>query len=144
MKILTEIPLRSDGVRGTLEFVFSVHPSSSSKPSDETTPQKRGANITQEALAVATRILTSPPESVSSQTWFDKVAPQLFYLLDSHEGPELVRAASQIITFGVLGRRKYGAPGMSPLKWFLNSLWYLTLSQALPGGMPSLNPSSAI
>ncbi|ROT43446.1 hypothetical protein SODALDRAFT_327648, partial [Sodiomyces alkalinus F11] len=111
MNTLTRIPLRPDGVRGTLEFVFSVHPSSASKTSEGAIPQKRGADITQEALAVATRILTSPPSSVPPETWFAGIAPQVFHLLDGLEGPELSKAAAQIIMLGVLGRRQFGAPG---------------------------------
>ncbi|KAK1508353.1 hypothetical protein CTAM01_02139 [Colletotrichum tamarilloi] len=103
MKILTLVPLRPDGVRGTMEFIFSVHPSSTLKASEAATPQKRGANITQEAMAVVTRILTSPPATVPPEDWFSKVAPQLIVLLDGNEGAELSVAAAQIIMFGVLG-----------------------------------------
>lgn len=111
MKVLTLIPMRPDGVRGTMEFIFSVHPSSTLKASEAATPQKRGANITQEAMAVVTRILTSPASTVSPDDWFSCVAPQLTVLLDGEEGPELTTAAAQIIMFGVLGRKAYGAPG---------------------------------
>ncbi|KAJ0319868.1 hypothetical protein COL5a_010045 [Colletotrichum fioriniae] len=100
MKILTLVPLRPDGVRGTMEFIFSVHPSSTLKASEAAIPQKRGANITQEAMAVVTRILTSPPAMVSPEDWFSKVAPQLIVLLDGNEGAELSVAAAQIIMFG--------------------------------------------
>ncbi|KAK1999748.1 hypothetical protein LX36DRAFT_655171 [Colletotrichum falcatum] len=111
MKILTLIPLRPDGVRGTMEFVFSVHPSSTLKASEAATPQKKGANITQEAMAVVTRIITSPPATIPPEDWFSKIAPQLITLLDGYEGAELSKAAAQIIMFGVLGRKQFGAPG---------------------------------
>lgn len=111
MSILTLVPLRPDGVRGTMEFIFSVHPSSISKQSEAATPQKSGANITQEALAVATRIVTTPPASVTPETWFGGIAPQLFHLVDGTEGPELAKAAAQMIMFGVLGKKQFGAPG---------------------------------
>ncbi|KAL2759592.1 hypothetical protein ACRALDRAFT_1074174 [Sodiomyces alcalophilus JCM 7366] len=122
MNVLTRIPLRPDGVRGTLEFVFSVHPSSNSKASDEAATQKRGANITQEALAVATRILTAPPTSVPPETWFAAIAPQVFHLLDGLEGPELSKAAAQIIMLGILGRRQFGAPGTPGWAYFAEPL----------------------
>lgn len=108
--------MRSDGVRGTLEFVFSVHPSSSVKGSSEVDPQKRGANITQEALAVATRITTIPPASTQPDAWFSKIAPQLLHLLDGEEGLELMTVAAQIIMLGVLGRKQFGAPGAQDSK----------------------------
>ncbi|KAF4817795.1 RNA polymerase II assembly factor RTP1 [Colletotrichum siamense] len=122
MKILTLIPLRPDGVRGTMEFVFSVHPSSTLKASEAAAPQKRGANITQEAMAVVTRIITSPPTIVSPEDWFSAVAPQLIVLLDGKEGPELTTAAAQIIMFGVLGRKQFGAPGSPGWNTFVEPL----------------------
>ncbi|KAI3552969.1 hypothetical protein CABS03_03106 [Colletotrichum abscissum] len=122
MKILTLVPLRPDGVRGTMEFIFSVHPSSTLKASEAATPQKRGANITQEAMAVVTRILTSPPATVPPEDWFSKVAPQLIVLLDGNEGAELSVAAAQIIMFGVLGRKQFGAPGTPGWNVFVEPL----------------------
>ncbi|KXH61409.1 hypothetical protein CNYM01_09658 [Colletotrichum nymphaeae SA-01] len=122
MKILTLVPLRPDGVRGTMEFIFSVHPSSTLKASEAATPQKRGANITQEAMAVVTRILTSPPATVSPEDWFSNVAPQLIVLLDGNEGAELSVAAAQIIMFGVLGRKQFGAPGTPGWNVFVEPL----------------------
>ncbi|KAM0323012.1 hypothetical protein ACHAQA_009111 [Verticillium albo-atrum] len=118
MNILTHVPLRPDGVRGTLEFIFSVHPSSRLKASEEATLQKTGANITQEALAVATRIVTSPPAAVAPTMWFSGIAPQLLHLLDGREGPELARVAAQMIMFGVLGKKQFGAPALSLLQTF--------------------------
>ncbi|KAK1639975.1 hypothetical protein BDP81DRAFT_186333 [Colletotrichum phormii] len=122
MKILTLVPLRPDGVRGTMEFIFSVHPSSTLKASEAATPQKRGANITQEAMAVVTRILTFPPATVSPENWFSKVAPQLIVLLDGTEGAELSVAAAQIIMFGVLGGKQFGAPGTPGWNVFVEPL----------------------
>lgn len=122
MSILTRIPLRPDGVRGTMEFIFSVHPSSTLKASEAAEPQKRGANITQEALAVATRIITSPPAGVAPETWFQGIAPQLFHLIDGHDGEELTRSASQMVMYGVLGRKQFGAPGSSLLS-LQNQSW---------------------
>ncbi|KAF9877591.1 hypothetical protein CkaCkLH20_04726 [Colletotrichum karsti] len=122
MKILTAIPLRPDGVRGTMEFIFSVHPSSTLKASEAATPQKQGANITQEAMAVVTRILTSPPSNALPEDWFSAVGPQLITLLDGKEGPELTTAAAQIIMFGVLGRRQFGAPGSPGWNTFVEPL----------------------
>jgi len=114
MEKLTLVPLRPDGVRATLEFVFSVHPSGTVKVSEAAVPQKRGANITHEALGIASNLLSAPPASVTPDAWYSAIAPQLLVLLDGGEGPELVKAASYIIGFGVLGRKASGAPGMSP------------------------------
>ncbi|KAG7294231.1 hypothetical protein NEMBOFW57_004301 [Staphylotrichum longicolle] len=108
MEKLTLVPLRPDGVRGTLEFVFSVHPSGTVKVSEAAVPQKRGANITHEALNIASNLLSTPPASVTPEMWYSAISPQLLLLLDGAEGPELVKAASYIIGFGVLGRKASG------------------------------------
>ncbi|KAL2016521.1 hypothetical protein VTK56DRAFT_3449 [Thermocarpiscus australiensis] len=117
METLTLVPLRPDGVRATLEFVFSVHPSSTVKVSEAAVPQKRGANITHEALNVASSLLSAPPASVGAETWYAGIAPQLLALLDGGEGPELTKAASYIIGFGILGRKASGAPGTAGWKF---------------------------
>ncbi|KAK0651524.1 hypothetical protein B0T16DRAFT_345371 [Cercophora newfieldiana] len=116
MEILTLVPLRPDGVRATLEFVFSVHPSSTVKVSEAAVPQKRGANITHEALEMASRLISTPPASVTPDVWYAGVAPQLLRLLDGDEGPELRKAVAYIIGFGVLGRKTSGAPGTAGWK----------------------------
>lgn len=104
---------RSDGVRTTLEFVFSVHPSSTVKVSEAAVPQKRGANITQDALNLASNLLSTAPASVTPEKWYAAIGPQLLALLDKGDDePELVKAASYIIGFGILGKKSTGAPGM--------------------------------
>ncbi|KAJ4307074.1 hypothetical protein N0V88_000449 [Collariella sp. IMI 366227] len=117
MEKLTLVPLRPDGVRATLEFVFSVHPSSTVKVSEAAVPQKRGANITHEALGIASNLLSTPPTKVTPETWYSIIAPQLLVLLDGGEGQELVKAASYIIGFGILGRKASGAPGTAGWKF---------------------------
>lgn len=115
MGVLTRIPLRPDGVRATAEFVFSMHPSSTVSSSEAATPQKNGANITQEALNMAAKMIAYPPVSVPHETWYQTIAPQLFALLDGKDGQELMKVASYVIGFGILGRRQSGAPGKSGL-----------------------------
>lgn len=111
MQTLTRLPLRPDGVRATMEFVFSVHPSNDRKSADTSTPQKEGATITHEAVAVATRLLSSVPSTMTPQTWFQGISGQLFRLMDGEAGPDLSKTAAQIVGFGVLGRKQFGAPG---------------------------------
>lgn len=110
--ILTLLPQRPDGVRATLEFVFSVHPSSTVKVSEAAAPQKQGANITMEAMKMATTLLSVPPATVKPEAWFPGIAPQLLALLDGNAGPDLAKVAAYVIGFGVLGRKQFGGPGM--------------------------------
>ncbi|KAI0972892.1 hypothetical protein F4678DRAFT_471306 [Xylaria arbuscula] len=118
MDILTLLPQRPDGVRATLEFVFSVHPSSTVRVSEAVAPQKQGANITMEALKMASNLLSVPPASVKPDVWFSGIAPQLLALLDGDAGLDLTKAAAYIIGFGVLGRKQLGAPGTPGWKEF--------------------------
>ncbi|MBE3044592.1 hypothetical protein IMZ48_18905 [Candidatus Bathyarchaeota archaeon] len=111
MGVLVRLPLRPTGVRATLEFVFSVHPSGTLPQSKEMKPEKRGANISHEALEMATQLITTVPSGVSDQTWTDATSPQLLHLLDGKEGSELAHVAGYVISFGVLGRKRFGAPG---------------------------------
>ncbi|CAK7264763.1 hypothetical protein SEPCBS119000_001161 [Sporothrix epigloea] len=112
---LAILPLRDDGVRATLEFVFSVHPSSQQNSAAAAgapiSPQKQGAQITLEALKMATRLLANPPACAKAGDWFRGIAPQLLSLLDGHDGLELAKVAAYVIGFGILGRKSYGAPG---------------------------------
>ncbi|KAK8134350.1 hypothetical protein PG984_006362 [Apiospora sp. TS-2023a] len=111
MDLLTLMPQRQDGVRATIEFVFASHPSSTVKTSEAAAPQKQGANITLEALKMATGLLAVPPASVEADKWYSGISPQLLELLDGKEGADLVKAAAYIIGYGILGRKQFGAPG---------------------------------
>ncbi|GAB0135124.1 hypothetical protein EsDP_00003472 [Epichloe bromicola] len=111
LQALTRLPLRPDGVRGTMEFVFSVHPSNQNAVADAQQPQKTGANITHEAVAVATRLLSTVPATLSPEEWYGGIAPQIFSLFDGDGGDDLAKTAAQIVGFGILGRKQMGAPG---------------------------------
>ncbi|KAG6065970.1 hypothetical protein E4U32_006658 [Claviceps aff. humidiphila group G2b] len=111
LQALTRLPLRPDGVRGTLEFVFSVHPSTQDAAAHSQQPQKSGANITHEAVAVATRLLSTVPATLSPDEWYGGIAPQLFALFDGDAGEDLAKTAAQIVGFGILGKKQMGAPG---------------------------------
>lgn len=122
LEVLTRVPLRPGGVRATVEFIFSVHPSSTVGAPEEGSPQKQGANITQEALNMATRLLGNPPSGMTADAWFSGISPQLFSLLDGQDGPELMKVASYVIGFGILGRRQFGAPGSPGWKAFADPM----------------------
>ena len=111
MQTLTTLPLRPNGVRGTMEFVFSVHPSNNSQAGGSSEPKKEGASITHEAVAVATRLLSSVPSSMTPQAWFQGISEQLLRLMDGEAGPDLAKTAAQIVGFGILGKKQFGAPG---------------------------------
>ncbi|KAH6645892.1 hypothetical protein BKA67DRAFT_526017 [Truncatella angustata] len=135
MDVLTLLPQRPDGVRATLEFVFTTHPSSTVKASEAAGPQKRGANITMEALKIAANLLSAPPAGVPPKEWYPGIAPQLLALLDGTEGSDLVKVASYVIGFGILGRRQFGAPGTAG--------WTAFATPMLAAVNPSLSPEKS-
>ncbi|KAL3595095.1 hypothetical protein FPOAC2_09416 [Fusarium poae] len=95
-----------------MEFVFSVHPSNIGRiPDADSGPQKQGASITHEGVAVATKLLSSVPASLTPQAWFDGISGQMFELIDGTVGTELAKTASQVVGYGILGNKQYGAPG---------------------------------
>jgi hypothetical protein len=117
---LARLPLRAQGVQHTIEFVLSVHPSSTGK--SESVGPGRGSNITHEALNAASRLISSPPVGMPPQDWFNGISPQLLSLLDGDGEPEMDRAAAFIIGFGILGRKQFGAPGMPGWNAFVNPI----------------------
>lgn len=138
LETLTRVPMRPDGVRATAEFVFSVHPSGTVSSSEEATPQKNGANITQEALQMATKTIAYPPKNVSEDTWYQAVAPQLFELLDGREGAELMKVAAYVIGFGILGRKQSGSPGTAGWKAVAEPI-LRSISPCVNADMPSID-----
>ncbi|KAI2632561.1 hypothetical protein GGS26DRAFT_556510 [Hypomontagnella submonticulosa] len=139
MDVLTLLPQRSDGVRSTLEFVFSVHPSSTVRASEAAVPQKQGANITMEALKLASNLLSAPPATVPPEQWFPGIAPQLLALLDGKDGADLVKAAAYVIGFGILGRKQFGAPGTPGWKAFAEPM-LAKINPALSSKGPASEP----
>lgn len=119
---LALIPLRPRGVRNTIEFILSVHPSTAQPDDAKDTAKSQGANVSLEALTSASRLVSSPPSGMSADSWFSGISPQLFALLDGEGGLEMVKAAAFIIGYGVLGRREYGAPGTAGWKAFAEPL----------------------
>jgi len=117
---LARLPLRPRGVQDTIEFVLSVHPSNAASNASRT-PGK-GSTISHEALNAVSRLLSSPPVSMSPEKWFHGIAPQLLSLLEGDGEPEMDRAAAFVIGFGILGRKQFGAPGMPGWKAFVEPL----------------------
>ena len=78
--------------------------------------------MSHEALNAASKLLSSPPVGVTPEKWFAGIAPQLFSLLQGEGEAEMDKAAAFIIGFGILGRKQYGAPGMSGWKAFVEPM----------------------
>lgn len=138
---LARLPLRARGVQDTIEFILSVHPSSVANSASA--PGKRGSSISHEALNAASRLLSSPPISMSPEKWFLGIAPQLFSLLEGEGEPEMDKAAAFVIGFGILGRKQFGAPGMPGWKAFVDPI-LSSIDPALSKAMSSKRPLNDI
>ncbi|KAI1434927.1 hypothetical protein GGR50DRAFT_354923 [Xylaria sp. CBS 124048] len=143
MDVLMLLPQRPDGVRATLEFVFSAHPSSTVRTSEAATPQKQGAHITMEALKMASTLLSVPPASVKPEVWFPGIAPQLLALLDGNDGLDLAKVASYVIGFGVLGRKQFGAPGTPGWRAFADPM-LACINPSLSSSVSSAEPDEIV
>ncbi|ORY06516.1 hypothetical protein BCR34DRAFT_604192 [Clohesyomyces aquaticus] len=131
-KELAMVPLRPHGVRHTIEFVSLAYMSKTSQAPPDQSSSPSQIPIPLEAITQASRLLASVPKEMTSDEWFTKLAPQLLALLDGTDGPELSRAAGQIIAGGILNKRSTGAPGAIG--------WVLFAEQLLR----SLNPNKEL
>ena len=86
-RALSFLPLRPRGVRSTIEFVLSVHPTTAATAETQgREAASKGPQISPEALTSATQLVCSPPQGVTPYYWFEHLAPQLFSLLDGNGG----------------------------------------------------------
>lgn len=107
---LAQLPLRAGGVQDTIEFILSVHPSTT-----DISPRhgERRSSISHEALNTISQLISLPPAGIPADIWFNGVAPQLLSLLQTKGNCEMEKVAAYVIGFGILGRRNYGSPGQS-------------------------------
>ena len=115
---LALLPLRPNGVRHLIEFIAASHPSTPKSSIPEDSKSSQGPALPIEALAQASKVLSSPPKGQSTQLWLSQLAPQLLELLDGEGGKELSSAAAYIIGIGILGKRSIGAPGSAGWELF--------------------------
>jgi Required for nuclear transport of RNA pol II C-terminus 1/Required for nuclear transport of RNA pol II C-terminus 2 len=125
---LSLVPLRPGGVRHTIEFIASacpLPPETQNRGGADVAPvpgTSRGPPLPLEALAHASRLLSSIPSHLSPQEYYSQLAPQLFDLLDGGAGPEIATAAAFTIA-SVLGRKAHGAPGEAGWNAFAEPLF---------------------
>ncbi|KAH8684758.1 hypothetical protein BGZ60DRAFT_427106 [Tricladium varicosporioides] len=129
MSKLALLPLRARGVQDTIEFILSVHPSS--RRIDGGNEKRSG--ISHEALNAVSRLLSSPPNGIEPGKWFFGIAPQLFALLQGEGEVEMDRVAAFVIGFGILGRKKYGAPHAPGWKAFVEPMLQCIDPSLVPG-----------
>ncbi|CAG5156697.1 uncharacterized protein ALTATR162_LOCUS4494 [Alternaria atra] len=120
---LSSIPLRTQGIRHTIEFLSLSYLSKNSHvPQGASGPQSQ-IPIPLEAVSQASKLLVLPPSGISQDEWLMKISPELLHLLDGKEGKELSRAAGQIIAGGILSKKTTGAPGTTGWETFAKPLF---------------------
>ncbi|MCJ1473315.1 hypothetical protein MMC13_001966 [Lambiella insularis] len=134
---LSLLPLRPNGVGNTIEFIASAVPQNSAQ-----TEQRSAMVLSLDTLNHASRVLSSVPSTMTADSYFAALAPQLLALLDE-EDTDLKRAASYIIGNGILGRRIYGAPGHAGWRAFVQPI-FDTLSPKLLTTSAPESPQSDI
>ncbi|KAL8872952.1 MAG: hypothetical protein Q9198_007111, partial [Flavoplaca austrocitrina] len=114
---LSLFPLRPNGVRHILNFIAGSTSADEQQPADVQDDRSPGPSMTLDALARATKLLTSVPSTMTAETYFPALVPQLLDLLDDRN-IDTKRIASYIIGNGILGKRKLGSPGTVGWKLF--------------------------
>ncbi|KAL9033458.1 MAG: hypothetical protein Q9180_005935, partial [Flavoplaca navasiana] len=118
---LSLFPLRPNGVRHILNFIAGSTSADEQQPADVQDDRSSGPSMTLDALARATKLLTSVPSTMTAETYFPALAPQLLDLLDDRN-IDNKRIASYIIGNGILGKRKIGSPSTVGWKLFAEPL----------------------
>lgn len=108
---LAMVPSRPRGIRHTIEFLSLSYLAKVSGLSQNPQASQSGVPLQVEAVTEASRVIVLPPAGIDRDRWLHQLAPQLWSLLDGEDGPELSRAAGQIIAQGILSKKATGAPG---------------------------------
>lgn len=120
---LSLLPLRPGGVRQTIDFIAGSTSNSSSTlggVSNQTSPSAQ-PNISFDALARATKLLSSVPSTMTTETWTEALAPQLLDMLDD-KALDDKRIASYVINNGFLSKRRLGSPGTTGWRLFVEPI----------------------
>ncbi|KAJ0424877.1 hypothetical protein BJY00DRAFT_225049 [Aspergillus carlsbadensis] len=105
---LSRVPLRPGGVLQTIVFLASQFAPSLGQEAQA--QDSGGPHITVNAIMHASRLLSSVPQEMIAEDYFEIIGPQLLALIDGDD-PDLRKAAAYIAGNGILGKRAYGAPG---------------------------------
>ncbi|KAL8934616.1 MAG: hypothetical protein Q9216_005817 [Gyalolechia sp. 2 TL-2023] len=118
---LSILPLRPDGVRQTIDFIAGSTSDDSRTPEGRFCQSSARPNISVDALARVTKLLSSVPSGMTIDTWTAALAHQLLDILDD-QALDNKRIASFIIGNGFLIRRRLGAPGTAGWRLFVEPI----------------------
>ncbi|KAL8935607.1 MAG: hypothetical protein Q9211_004613 [Gyalolechia sp. 1 TL-2023] len=118
---LSILPLRPDGVRQAIDFIAGSTSDGSSAPDGPSNQSSARPNVSFDALARATKLLSSTPSTMDIGTWTAALAPQLLDILDD-QALDNKRIASYIIGTGFLSKRRLGSPGTAGWRLFVEPI----------------------
>ena len=119
---LSLLPLRENGALQVINFIAASYPAPVLDPVNGGQNSSHGLVLPLDALAQMSKLLSSVPASMTPETYFTTLAPQLWGLLDAKDDPEMRKAAGYIIGSGILGKRALGAPDKIGWKLFAQPL----------------------
>ncbi|CAG7951959.1 unnamed protein product [Penicillium olsonii] len=145
---LSQVPLRRGGVVQIIMFIASqFSPSLGQEAQDQST----GPRLTVQAIMQISRLLSSVPQGVDPNTYFETIAPQLLALIDGGD-PDFRKTASYVVANGILGKRAYGAVGTIGHSIFVEPIFnaltaeldqksrqWMTRFTDVDGSLPELN-----
>lgn len=141
------LPLRPQGVKHTINFIassISQVPFGSDASLPDRKSQSSALSLSLEVIMRASKVLSAVPSSLSADTYFTSLAPQLLQLLDGQNDDDR-RAAAYVIGNGILGRRKNGSPGTIGWRLFARPILEAinpTLTKERSDSMGETNPSA--
>ncbi len=103
-------------MRQTINFIAGSSSVDQNLP-DGHSDKPAGPNVSLEALARVSKLLTSVPSTMTTEEWTSALAPQLLDLLDD-PSMDNRRIASYIIGNGFLSKRRLGSPGTAGWRLF--------------------------
>ncbi|KAL8782337.1 MAG: hypothetical protein Q9213_005458 [Squamulea squamosa] len=118
---LSLLPLRPDGVKQIINFIAGAAAGNTQQQADRLSSRSLGLEMSLDALAKTSKLLTSVPSTMTADQYFSALAPQLLDLLDD-QNIDNRRIASYIIGNGILGKRKIGSPGTIGWRLFAEPL----------------------
>lgn len=119
---MSKIALRDDGVIHIIWFLASQFAPTLGEGVGVSEPSPNGPPITVQAIMQISKLLSSVPQDVDPNYYFETIAPQLLALIDS-EDPDLRRTAAYVVGSGILGKKTYGAPSMIGHSIFVEPLF---------------------
>ena len=113
--------MRPEGVRQTITFVANSTPQRPTQSIEQPQGSDKGPILPTEVLAQIAKVLSAVPSTISPETYFKRISPQMMHLLTDRD-PDAQRAAAYTISHGILNKRQFGQVGAVGWQYFAEPL----------------------